>query len=108
MQFLMLMIPAVYQPGSKVAPDFVPDPEKMAAMGRFNEEMGKALKILYATQASVRPPTFVFFVNEPELVHFAYRRFLENQLREAFSFEGTPIRLRFRGREGRPDGREDE
>ena len=46
MQFLMLMIPAVYQPGNKVAPDFTPDPEKMAAMGRFNEEMGKALKII--------------------------------------------------------------
>ncbi len=46
MQFLMLMIPAVYQPGSNVEPGFVPDPEKIAAMGRFNEEFGKAVKIL--------------------------------------------------------------
>ena len=46
MQFLMLMIPAVYQPGSNVQPGFVPDPDKIAAMGRFNEELGKAVKIL--------------------------------------------------------------
>ena len=46
MQFLMLMIPAVYQPGSNVEPNFTPDPEKIAAMGRFNEELGKAVKIL--------------------------------------------------------------
>lgn len=59
---------------------------------------GRALKIFYATQASVRPPTFVFFVNEPELVHFAYRRFLENQLRRQYGFEGTGIRLVFRRR----------
>jgi GTP-binding protein len=56
------------------------------------------LRILYATQASVRPPTFVFFVNEPELVHFAYRRFLENQLRREFGFQGTGIKLVFRRR----------
>lgn len=59
---------------------------------------GKALKIFYATQASTRPPTFVFFVNEPELVHFAYRRHLENQLRREFGFEGTGLRLVFRRR----------
>jgi hypothetical protein len=46
MQFLMLMIPSVYQPGSNVDPNFVPDPEKIAAMGRFNEELGQAVKIL--------------------------------------------------------------
>jgi len=46
MQFLMLMIPAVYQPGSNVQPGFVPDPDKIEAMGRFNEELGKAVKIL--------------------------------------------------------------
>jgi hypothetical protein len=46
MQFLMLMIPAVYQPGSNVPLDFLPDPEKIAAMGRFNEELGQAVKIL--------------------------------------------------------------
>ena len=60
---------------------------------------GKVLKVLYATQADVRPPTFVFFVNDPSLVHFSYVRYLENQLRKAFGFEGTGIRLNFRGRQ---------
>jgi GTP-binding protein len=59
---------------------------------------GRRAKILYATQAAVAPPTFVIFVNDPELFHFSYRRFLENQLRDAFGFSGTPIRLRFRAR----------
>ncbi|MDA1062520.1 MAG: ribosome biogenesis GTPase Der [Chloroflexi bacterium] len=58
----------------------------------------RRLKLLYVTQAEVEPPTFVFFVNDPELLHFAYQRFLENRIREAFGFEGTAIRLRFRGR----------
>jgi GTPase len=62
---------------------------------------GRALRIFYVTQAEVEPPTFVFFVNDPELVHLTYERFLENQLRLAFGFEGTPIRLHFRGREPR-------
>ena len=60
---------------------------------------GKVLKVLYATQAAVRPPTFIFFVNDPSLVHFSYVRYLENQLRKAFGFEGTGIRLHFRGRQ---------
>ncbi|MSQ36081.1 MAG: ribosome biogenesis GTPase Der [Dehalococcoidia bacterium] len=59
---------------------------------------GKRLKLLYATQAEVNPPTFVFFVNDPELLHFSYRRYLENRLRAAFGFEGTAIRMRFRQR----------
>ena len=59
---------------------------------------GKRLRVLYATQAESTTPTFVFFVNEPELVHFSYRRFLESQLRQAFGFEGTPIRMVFRKR----------
>ena len=50
------------------------------------------------TQASVKPPTFILFVNEPELIHFSYMRFLENRLRESFGFEGTPIRLVLRGK----------
>ncbi|MBM3138717.1 MAG: ribosome biogenesis GTPase Der [Chloroflexi bacterium] len=58
----------------------------------------RRLKILYATQADVNPPTFVVFVNEPALVHFSYRRFLENTIREAFDFEGTAIRLLLRRR----------
>ncbi|MCJ7667510.1 MAG: ribosome biogenesis GTPase Der [Anaerolineae bacterium] len=59
---------------------------------------GKRLRFYYATQAEVDPPTFVFFVNDPQLVHFSYRRYLENQLRKAYGFEGTPLRLYFRRR----------
>jgi GTP-binding protein len=56
-------------------------------------DKGKRLKIFYATQVAVKPPTFVIFVNEEELMHFSYARFLENQIRKAFVFEGTPIRI---------------
>ena len=56
-------------------------------------DKGKRLKIFYGTQVSVKPPTFVIFVNEEELMHFSYMRFLENQIRQAFGFEGTPIHL---------------
>jgi GTP-binding protein len=55
-------------------------------------------KILYATQVGVAPPTFVIFVNDPELIHFSYKRFLENRIREEHGFLGTPIRLVFRQR----------
>lgn len=56
------------------------------------------LKILYATQAEVNPPTFVFFVNDASLLHFSYRRYLENKLRQSFGFAGTPFRLIFKTR----------
>lgn len=56
-------------------------------------DKGRRLRIYYTTQVAVKPPTFVIFVNEPELMHFSYERFLRNRLREAFGFEGTPIRL---------------
>ncbi|MBI2979897.1 MAG: hypothetical protein HYY41_03615 [Chloroflexi bacterium] len=56
----------------------------------------KQLKILYATQAEVNPPTFVFFVNDAKLMHFSYQRYLENKLRQAFGFVGTPLRLVFK------------
>ncbi|CAI83403.1 ribosome biogenesis GTPase Der [Dehalococcoides mccartyi] len=56
------------------------------------------LKIFYATQAETNPPSFVFFVNNPKLVHFSYERFIENRLRESFGFFGTPIRLTFKAR----------
>jgi GTPase len=56
-------------------------------------------KIFYATQVGVAPPTFVIFVNDPELIHFSYKRYLENRIREAYGFLGTPIRLVFRQRE---------
>ncbi|HDQ71624.1 MAG TPA: ribosome biogenesis GTPase Der, partial [Chloroflexi bacterium] len=59
---------------------------------------GKRLKIYYASQPKVDPPTFVFHVNDPKLVHFSYRRYLENQLRKAREFTGTPLRLLFRPR----------
>ena len=59
---------------------------------------GKQLKILYATQAEVNPPTFVFFVNDAKLVHFSYQRYLENKLRQSFAFSGTPLRLVFKTR----------
>jgi GTP-binding protein len=67
---------------------------------------GKRLKIYYASQPEVDPPTFVFHVNDPALLHFSYERYLENQLRKAHEFPGTPIRLLFRPRR-RPvlDGR---
>jgi GTP-binding protein len=60
----------------------------------------RQLKVLYATQAEVDPPTFVFFVNYPKLVHFSYQRYLENRLRRAFGFSGTPLRFVFKAREG--------
>ena len=63
----------------------------------------KPLKIYYATQARVNPPTFVFFVNNTDAVHFSYERYLENRFREAFGFEGTTIRLQFRPRSTRDD-----
>lgn len=56
-------------------------------------DKGKRLKIYYMTQASVAPPTFVFFVNKKDLFHFSYRRYLENRLRDAFGFVGTPVRF---------------
>lgn len=59
---------------------------------------GKTLKIYYATQTRVNPPTFVFFVNDPQALHFGYERYLENQLRAAFGFKGTAIRMYFRAR----------
>ncbi|MEG0077562.1 ribosome biogenesis GTPase Der [Anaerorhabdus sp.] len=54
---------------------------------------GKRLKVLYSTQVSVAPPTFILSVNDPELMHFSYKRYLENRLREAFGFDGSPIRI---------------
>jgi GTP-binding protein len=64
---------------------------------------GRQLKVYYVTQVDVNPPTFVFFVNDPTLLHFSYERYLENQLRDAFGFEGTTIRLHFRPRSSEDD-----
>lgn len=54
---------------------------------------GRRLRVYYTTQVATKPPTFVIFVNDPELMHFSYERFLENRIREAFDFEGTPVHL---------------
>lgn len=56
-------------------------------------ENGKKLKVYYGTQVAIKPPTFVIFVNDPELVHFSYERYLRNQFRESFDFQGTPLHL---------------
>ncbi|AEB76192.1 ribosome biogenesis GTPase Der [Clostridium botulinum] len=84
---------------------------KRVKTGILNEVISKAilmkeppivgtsrLKVYYVTQIGTKPPTFIFFVNNPELVHFSYRRYLENQLRENFDFSGTGIKLEFRER----------
>ncbi len=64
---------------------------------------GRRAKIKYATQASTQPPTFVFFTNDADLVHFSYRRYLENYIRRAFALDGTPIKLVFRDGSAKTD-----
>ena len=61
-------------------------------------DKGRALKVYYATQVKVKPPTFVLFVNDEQLLHFSYRRYLENQFRAAFGFKGTPIHFLVRNK----------
>ena len=68
------------------------------AMQQPPSDKGKRLKIYYVTQVSVKPPTFVIFVNDKELMHFSYTRYIENQIREAFGFKGTPLRFIIRER----------
>lgn len=68
------------------------------AMNSTPTDKGRRLKIFYATQVSVKPPTIVVFVNDPELMHFSYERFLENRIRDAFGFTGTPIHIIARAR----------
>jgi len=75
--------------------------QQAAAAHNLPRVGGKQLKILYATQAEVNPPTFVFFVNDAKLIHFSYRRYLENKLRQSFGFTGTPLRLIFKTK-GKP------
>ena len=60
---------------------------------------GRRLNIYYGTQVSIKPPTFVIFVNDPSLMHFSYERYLENNIRKSFGFDGTPIRIIIRGKE---------
>lgn len=68
------------------------------AMNPTPSDKGRRLRIYYATQVATKPPTFVLFVNDPELMHFSYLRYLENRIRDIFTFEGTPIRLICRAR----------
>lgn len=68
------------------------------AMNQPPSDKGKQLKIYYVTQVSVKPPTFIIFVNDKQLMHFSYQRYLENQLREAFGFKGTPLHFIIRER----------
>ncbi|RKD34322.1 ribosome biogenesis GTPase Der [Thermohalobacter berrensis] len=65
-------------------------------MNQPPSDKGKRLRIYYATQVSVKPPKFVIFINNKELLHFSYQRYLENEIRKAFGFEGTPIWFQFR------------
>lgn len=64
-----------------------------------SSKSGKPIKFYYGTQVDIEPPTFVFFCSDPKAIHFSYRRYIENKLRESFSFTGTPIRISFRGRD---------
>ncbi|WP_042477962.1 ribosome biogenesis GTPase Der [Bacillus ndiopicus] len=73
--------------------------EDSVARNPAPSDKGRRLRIYYATQVAIQPPTFVVFVNDPELMHFSYERFLENRIRETFDFEGTPIRLITRARD---------
>ena len=61
-------------------------------------DKGKRLKLYYITQVSVKPPTFVIFVNDKELMHFSYTRYIENKIREAFGFRGTSLKFIIRER----------
>lgn len=69
------------------------------AMVQPPSDKGKRLKIYYMTQASVKPPSFILFINNMELMHYSYERYLENQIRKSFGFEGTPIRFILREKE---------
>ena len=69
-----------------------------AAINQPPQDKGRQLKIFYGTQVSVKPPTFVLFVNDGELMHYSYKRYLENQIRESFGFAGTPIHFLIRNR----------
>ena len=68
------------------------------AMNPTPTDKGRRLKIFYMTQVAVNPPTFVIFVNDPDLMHFSYERFIENKMRDAFYFDGTPLKLIIRER----------
>jgi GTP-binding protein len=70
------------------------------AMVQPPSDKGRRLKLYYAVQSAVRPPTFIIFMNDIQLFHYSYERYLENQLRKSYGFEGTPIRFISRERDG--------
>ncbi len=95
-------LPRVIETVDRVAEQFtkrVPTPDlnnlfrDAAAVNPPPTDRGKRLRIYYATQAGSRPPTFLLYVNDPDLLYYTYRRYLENRLREAYGFAGTPVRL---------------
>ncbi|MBP5600328.1 MAG: ribosome biogenesis GTPase Der, partial [Lachnospiraceae bacterium] len=71
---------------------------RAVAMQQPPTDKGKRLKLFYITQVSVKPPTFVIFVNDKEMMHFSYTRYIENQIRETFGFKGTPLHFIIRER----------
>ncbi len=95
---IMPQVCQVYQERLKRLPTAVVNGviRQVVAAHNIPRSGGKRLKILYVTQAEVNPPTFVFFVNDAKLIHFSYRRYLENKLRQSFGFVGTPLRLVFK------------
>ena len=72
--------------------------QEACVMQQPPSDKGHMLKIYYATQVAVKPPTFVLFVNSKELMHFSYSRYLENRIRDSFGFKGTPLRIIVRER----------
>ncbi len=97
---LFILIDAVIENCARRIPTGVVNEiiSEATALNQPPSDKGKKLKIFYTTQVSVKPPTFVIFVNDKELMHFSYLRYLENQLREAFGFDGTPIKFFVRER----------
>ena len=76
-----------------------PTVEEIAvAMQQPPSDKGRRLRLYYITQVAVKPPTFVIFVNDKELMHFSYTRYLENQIRDTFGFLGTPLKFIIRER----------
>ena len=88
----------IYQERTKRLPTSMVNNIVLSAVAEHEppRKQNRRLRILYATQAAVNPPTFVFSVNDPTLVHFSYERYLENRLRQSFGFKGTPIRMVFK------------
>ena len=68
------------------------------ALNQPPTDKGRRLRLFYITQASIKPPTFIIFVNDKELMHFSYTRYIENKIREAFGFSGTPLKFIIRER----------